>query len=226
MAETLTSSNGDHWITLEERRQLSGEVFELCCTRPAGFHFLAGQHVGLRIGQLERDYTIVSARQEPRLRFLVEQLEAGLLSSRLASLALGSSLEMGPPRGYLVERATARQRVLVATGSGIAPFVSMLSSGFQARYLLQGARRPDQLYYRRQVSPLVDNYVGCLTAPGCLAKGKGWVYPGQVTAYIDQLLPVEDYDFYLCGKWEMIRQATHIIDRRFPEAKVFSEGFY
>lgn len=49
-------------VQVLNRVWLDGENFELTCTRPENFSFLAGQHVSLGHGNLERDYTIVSVR--------------------------------------------------------------------------------------------------------------------------------------------------------------------
>ena len=38
-----------------DRDWLNGENFELTCTRPENFSFLAGHHVSLGHGDLERD---------------------------------------------------------------------------------------------------------------------------------------------------------------------------
>jgi ferredoxin-NADP reductase len=48
----------------------------------------------------------------------------------------------------------------------------------------------------------------------------------RVTDFLEQKLSPGSYDFYLCGRGEMVRDATHIIDRRFPGARVFSELFF
>jgi benzoate/toluate 1,2-dioxygenase reductase subunit len=34
------------------------------------------------------------------------------------------------------------------------------------------------------------------------------------------------YDFYLCGRREMIRDVTFLVDEKFPGALVFTETFY
>ena len=45
-------------VQVLNRVWLDGENFELTCTRPRNFSFLAGQHVSLGHGNLERDYNI------------------------------------------------------------------------------------------------------------------------------------------------------------------------
>ena len=49
---------------------------------------------------------------------------------------------------------------------------------------------------------------------------------GRVTEYLDQHLTPGTYDFYLCGRSEMIRDVTLLIDERFPGSLVYTELFY
>jgi len=39
-------------------------------------------------------------------------------------------------------------------------------------------------------------------------------------------LPTAVYDFYLCGRGEMIREVTWLVDEKFPGSLLYSELFY
>jgi len=210
---------------LEQRKWLSEDVYELCCTRPEGFHFRSGQHITLNIDGDERDYTIVSPESEDKLLLLVKALEDGKVSKKLARLPVGKELQMSGSGGYLVERPTDNKRVLVATGTGIAPFVSMLTNGMEASFLLHGVRTMEELYYRHILEETVPQYIPCLSGEPCRKQSR-FCYDGYVTGYIRDLLPVREYEFYLCGRWDMIKEVTHVIDTRFPDSSVYNEGFY
>jgi hypothetical protein len=47
-----------------------------------------------------------------------------------------------------------------------------------------------------------------------------------VTDYVKGHLPVMDYDFYLCGRREMVRDMTDLIDERYSSSRVYSEIFF
>jgi ferredoxin-NADP reductase len=47
-----------------------------------------------------------------------------------------------------------------------------------------------------------------------------------VTHYLQNKLPAGQYDFYLCGRGEMVRDAVAVIDRRFEAGRVFAETFF
>jgi benzoate/toluate 1,2-dioxygenase reductase subunit len=51
-------------------------------------------------------------------------------------------------------------------------------------------------------------------------------FGGNVVQYLQQHLEPKAYDFYLCGRREMIWDATLLIDARFPESLVYTELFY
>ena len=66
--------------------------------------------------------------------------------------------------------------------------------------------------------------------PACPARGRHLpvrdAFQGRVTEYLASLLAPGQYDFYLCGRREMIREATLLIDERFPGGRIYSEPFY
>jgi hypothetical protein len=51
-------------------------------------------------------------------------------------------------------------------------------------------------------------------------------YYGRVTDYLYNNLAPGRYDFYLCGRREMIRDVTICVDEIFPDSLVFTEIFY
>ena len=222
----MNNSQMRYPVSVTGRNWLTSEVYELNCTRPEGFKFRCGQHVSLGIDEEERYYTIVSPEHSNSLSFLIKKVPQGIVSIALATLPIGSTIEINSARGYLVPRVTERQRVFVATGTGIAPFVSMISSGKEVDYLLHGARDLENLYYQDSFADTVSFYIRCLSRQPRQVDTENGIYTGYVTTFIEHSLPRGIYDFYLCGKWDMIREVTHAIDKRFPDANIYSEGFY
>jgi len=51
-------------------------------------------------------------------------------------------------------------------------------------------------------------------------------FAGRVTDYLETELPPLPYDFYLCGRSDMIRDATLLVDERFSDSYVYTEIFY
>jgi ferredoxin-NADP reductase len=128
----------------------------------------AGQHVDVRLTapdgyQTERSYSIASAPEDAYLALTVERLDDGEVSPYLVDeLRPGDELELrGPVGGYFVWDGglSGDPLFLVAGGSGLAPFRSMLrhhrASGSQAPVrVLCSARSLELLIYREELSEL------------------------------------------------------------------------
>lgn len=211
-------------VTLLERRWFNEDVFELRCSRPAGFSFLPGQFVRVRHQDVEREYTLVSAPADPVLRLLIKRVPQGRFSPLLAQLPSGTELAISAAQGYFCFQPSARQACFIATGTGIAPFVAMCADGVRDFILLHGVRHPSALVYRQELSAAAASYVPCLSTP-VGADGIQPIFHGYVGAYVETMLPPGDYDFYLCGLRRMVHDLTHLLDTLHPRARVYSEAY-
>lgn len=205
------------------RRALSPKVFELSISKPAAFDFIAGQRICLKLGGAERDYSIVSAPDEPDIRLCIRNVSDGLLSPQLAQVPAGKALTFTGPHGYFTFKASSRPAVFVATGTGIAPFCSMARSGVRGFTLLHGVGAPEDLYYRALLLTHAASYRACLSESRPAAAEH---FAGRVTDYIATHLPRQACDFYLCGRQDMIRDVTLLVDEGFPGSLAYSEPFY
>jgi ferredoxin-NADP reductase len=205
------------------RRDLSANAFELTLVKPPAFTFYPGQRVRLRHGQNERDYSIASSPSEETIRLCIRKVARGLLSPQLAGAPAGTTMTFSGPHGYFTFKASPRPAVFVATGTGIAPFVAMAASGVYGFTLLHGVEQAEDLFYRDLVQSRAAAYVACLSgsSPASVAH-----HAGRVTGYIENHLPRRACDFYLCGRQDMIRDVTLLIDEGFRGSLVYAEAFY
>ncbi|MBM3391080.1 MAG: ferredoxin--NADP reductase [Betaproteobacteria bacterium] len=130
--------------------------------------FRAGQFtkLGLEInGEIVgRPYSIVSAPGEPVLEFYFSTVPEGPLSPRLSQLKAGDAVLVAPkPNGFLVldEVPPAIHLWLLATGTGIGPFLSILKTAepwqrFQRVVLVHAARTAAELSYRRAIARVLE----------------------------------------------------------------------
>ena len=209
-------------VKLLKRKWLSKNTFEIILSLPPAFTFKPGQRISLSLEDQERDYSIVSAPTESELSLCIRNVTGGKLSPLLSTIDIGTPLLMGGPYGYFTYKASRRPAVFVATGTGIAPFCSMARSGIRGFTILHGVRLPADLYYASQLRQGAQKYVPCLSD----AKMTGNAFQGTVTKYLQQHLTPGAYDFYLCGRREMIRDVTLLVDNRFPGSWVYTELFY
>jgi len=125
-------------------------VRSIVLDRPDWGGHLAGQHVDVRLTaedgyQAQRSYSIASAPEDEHLVLTVERLDDGEVSPYLVDeLRPGDELELrGPIGGYFVwESSTGGPLLLVAGGSGVVPFRSMLRHRAAA-----GSSAPTRLLY-------------------------------------------------------------------------------
>lgn len=207
------------------RRWLSSGVFELELSRPAFFEFTPGQFVRLGHGRVERVYTVISAPDDEALEFCIAKL-GGEMPSYLAEADVGAPVQLAGPGGHFVYRESDRLSVFVATGVGIAPFVSYARAGVSNYVLLHGVRCSEDLLYADVVRPPAARYVPCLSRPATGQGSSGEPYGGRVTDYLAEELEPGVYDFYLCGGSDMIVNALRIVDERYPDSLVFTEPFF
>jgi len=205
------------------RRRLSSKTVELALRKPPGFAFAPGQRVRLKLGPAARDYSIASAPAEEAIRLCIREVEGGFLSPQLAGAPESAALTFTGPHGYFTFKASPRPAVFVATGTGVAPFRSMAASGVSGFTLLHGVEQAEDLYYLDFLQSRAAAYVACLsgTSPAPVAH-----HAGRVTGYIENHLPRRACDFYLCGRQDMIRDVTLLIDEGFQGSLVYSEAFY
>ncbi len=219
----MKNQRSSYTVDLLKRQWLSDKSFEIVLSAPPAFHFDPGQRIQLRLGEYERDYSIVSAPRESGLALCIRMVAGGKLSVLLSVADIGTSLSIDGPHGYFTYKPSRRTAVFVATGTGIAPFCSMARSGVTGFTLLHGVGLPDDLYYASLFQQSARKYIPCLTGTKDLPP---FTFKGKVTEYLDRHLAPGAYDFYLCGRNEMIRDVTLLIDERFPESLVYTEQFY
>jgi ferredoxin-NADP reductase len=212
--------------TLINRRWLSEKAFEIELVRPLNFAFFPGQTIRFVHGDLERYYSIISAPQEQTIGLCIRFIKEGVFTPVLASAQPGYTFQFTGPHGYFTFRPSKRHPVFVATGTGIAPFVSMARSGITDFTLLHGVRREEDLYYESFFRKSSSRFVPCISDLTARESRLQDCFKGRVTDFIASRLPRAEYDFYLCGCGEMVRDVTLLADDIFPGSLVYYEVFY
>ncbi|MDT8310343.1 MAG: ferredoxin--NADP(+) reductase, partial [Methylophaga sp.] len=94
--------------------------------------FEAGQFTRLALDvngeEISRPFSLVNAPDEPILDFYFIEVPGGLLSTRLAAIQPGENILVAPKAAGLLtlkQLAPASKLFLIATGTGIGPFLSI-----------------------------------------------------------------------------------------------------
>lgn len=145
------------------------KLLSFAMTRPENYRFRAGQFARLGVQQGEgflwRAYSMLSAPHDTELSFYAVIVENGLFSQSLANLKAGSNLLLDKTaQGFLLpERFTSgRELVLISTGTGLAPFLSMLKepyiwTQFAKIVLLHSVSHIAELSYQIEITQLSNH---------------------------------------------------------------------
>jgi ferredoxin-NADP reductase len=202
-------------------KELAPEVHHFEFEVPEVDHlpFTPGQFVSVvenRGGkEITRAYSIASPRSDNRFALCLNRVQDGLISPWLFSLKPGDQIELKEPLGYFTLRHPGRKAVFVGTGTGVAPFRSMLLEHLPKLQphitLLFGVRYQHGLLYQDEFVKLAETYptfryLPTLTRPDANWDGR----TGRVQTHLDEAInlrtPEEmvNVDVYICGLKEMV----------------------
>lgn len=222
---------------ISDVRQLSASTIALSIKGEAlsRLAFLPGQYVNLKVpgSDQSRAYSFSSLQKDGEVSFLIRNVPGGLMSSFLTSLAkAGDSMSLAGPLGSFYLRPIQRPLLLLAGGTGLAPFTAMLE-----KIAEQGSEHPLHLIYGvtndfdlveldrlQDLAACIPNF----TFSACVANPDSQ-YPqkGYVTQHIaPQHLNDGDVDVYLCGPPPMVEAVSQYIrEQGITPANFYYEKF-
>lgn len=145
-------------------------LFSFTMTRPAHFKFTAGQfaRLGLKVGDdlVVRAYSVVSSPFDETLEFFSIVVPDGAFTSNLQHLQVGDALYLEKiPYGFLTlaryQLPLPKDLWLLATGTGLAPFISMLQdfetwSKYEKINLVYSVRTESELAYVDRIQEIAQ----------------------------------------------------------------------
>ncbi len=198
----------ESFYKVKEIRRLTDETFSL--RLPASrFRFRAGQHIslGIRGDYQSREYSIYSGENDECLEVLVKEVKEGYFTPKLSKLKAGDLVEVHGPFGKFridEKKMDSHKFVFIASGTGIAPFRSMVRTYPVLDYqLIHGVRYGHEAYDRHEYDP--GRYILCTTGD---MTGK---VHGRLTSYLATTDFDENTEFYLCGNSNMIFDALELL---------------
>ncbi|MBS7695919.1 MULTISPECIES: ferredoxin--NADP reductase [unclassified Chelatococcus] len=217
-------------------------LFSFTTTRDSGFRFLNGQFVmiGLPVNgkPLLRAYSIASANYEESLEFYSIKVPDGPLTSRLQHLKPGDRIIVGrKPTGTLVQDnlLPGRNLYLLATGTGLAPFLSVIKDPesyqrFERVVLVHGCRYVAELAFQDRILNELpgDEFLGEDVTAKLLyyptVTREPFRNQGRITALLEAgkleadlgLAPLDpEHDrVMICGSPEMLSDLKRFLDGR------------
>jgi len=198
--------------------------------------FVAGQFVKIALDvageRIARPFSMVNAPDDPTLEFYGVIVPDGPLSPRLAELLPGDVLYLSAnPSGFLVMAEVPDTETLwmIATGTGLAPFLSILRTEtpwrrFARVVLVHAVRRACELTYRDLLGALQQehgdrlrlvSFVSREWAPGALAgRIPAAIEDRRLEAAAGTAFAPESSHVMLCGNPDMVKDATAALGGR------------
>ena len=209
--------------TLTRHDEISPGVFVVGFIRK--HDFIPGQAIKLGVDteNAPRIYSICSGNQDDELCVLYNVKEDGFLTPRLSKLTVGDTVYASAPYGTFL--GTDEPAWWISTGTGIAPFRSMLASGMRkTKKLVHGVRHLNQFYFGEELAAgLGATYFQC-----CSAETADGIHPGRVTAFLEQRDDLsKDWKYYICGQATMaVETRDLLISKGIPFSNIITEIYF
>lgn len=200
--------------------------------------FLPGQYANLKVPGSEehqRAYSFSSmAAGSPSVSFLIRNVPGGLMSGFLSERAKpGTEITLTGPYGSFYLRAVQRPLLMLAGGTGLAPFLAMLDKVAAAGgnavpiHLIYGVNTDRDIVERDKLEAFVQqipnfSYAVCVVDANSEQPRKGYVTHHMEPAHLND----GNVDIYLCGPPPMVEAvARHLQDVNVKSASFHFEKF-
>lgn len=210
------------------------------------FGFVAGQFISVREPRGERfvtrAYSIASPpRGNNTFDLCLNRVDEGFMSNFLCDCEIGDIVYFHGPHGLFVLKPEVEDVVFVATGTGIAPFRSIVQhlfgkdgsgqhrhSGSQI-WLVYGTRYPEDVYYQAEFEQLAAehpnfHYIVTLSRPPENWSGER----GYVQEHVGRIVgDRKDMHVYICGLNEMVTSVRRLLieERGWDKKRVIFERY-
>jgi CDP-4-dehydro-6-deoxyglucose reductase, E3 len=201
---------------------------------PTGhFKFLEGQYIDIiGPGSIRRSYSIASTAEESEIVLYIKRFENGQMSDYWFNQAKENDLlRMEGPKGTFFLRDSKQDLVFLATGTGIAPIISILSCLDNDPDFVQsskislywGNRFPEDFFWTHSFKKLQVDVHYVLSR-----KHDNWHHK---TGYVQNVALASGHDMaqlavYACGSNIMIQSAhASFLAAGLAENKFYSDAF-
>jgi ferredoxin-NADP reductase len=194
------------------------------------FGFIPGQWLSVKAStpegeEITRAYSIASPPSgNGPVAFCLNRVQEGFMSNYLCSLDEGAQIAFQGPFGNFTLHPPLCDTVFIATGTGIAPIRSMLhwlledAERHQGRqfWLLFGARREPDIYYREEFERLAEEHANFHFLPTLSRPDENWKgLRGYVQEHLPEIVGTRtDMHAYICGLARMVKANRDLLKNR------------
>lgn len=252
----MALSSDKHYEAKILTRQDLAEDLWLVRVDPGGpFKYASGQYATLGVEvdgkRIERAYSIVSSPYEDTLEFFIELVPQGALTPHLYKLQVGDTMscrKVAKGRFTLDQKSGRKNHFLLATVTGIAPFVSYVRTlycdwksggnalpGDHRLYCVEGGSRSWEFGYREELEKVAAEvpwfkFVATVSRPWLENDWKGET--GRVDDLVRKYVEIwglqpDTTTAYLCGHPNMIENGKGILQRAgWQKGSMFEEVYF
>ncbi|MFZ3232196.1 MAG: FAD-binding oxidoreductase [Patescibacteria group bacterium] len=191
-----------------------------------GFSFKPGQYASIFFndadGEFSRAYSIVSG-DSSGFTLTIKLLPNGRGAKAIRAFKGGETLKYSGGIGHFVLRDTPAHKVLVATGTGLAPMIAMLEAApaETKKTVVFGVRNEEDLFYAEKLRMFENTEVVItVSRPSDSWTGKS----GRVTDHLSCVTP--ESEVYICGNPDMVESVVKAMESAgHPASLVSHESF-
>ncbi|WP_324733855.1 benzoate 1,2-dioxygenase electron transfer component BenC [Pseudomonas paeninsulae] len=236
-SEVCKTQQASYKAAISAVRQLSDSTIALSIKGEAlsKLAFLPGQYVNLQVpgSEQSRAYSFSTLQKDGEVSFLIRNVPGGLMSSFLTGLAkAGDSMTLAGPLGSFYLREIKRPLLLLAGGTGLAPFTAMLEKvaeqgSAHPLHLIYGVTNDFDLVEMDKLEALAARianftYSACVASPDSSYPLKGYVTQHIAPKHLND----GDVDVYLCGPPPMVEAvSSYIREQGVQPANFYYEKF-
>jgi len=212
-------------VSVIDNERLSTSTFMLTVERPTAM-IKAGQcfNVGTGVSGVNREYSMYSDANADFVQFLIREVDGGIVSTKLAEMKKGDTVELAGPYGeFCIENTIARgdeHYTFICTGTGIAPFRSFVQTYGSLNFeLIHGIRHEEEQYHAKEYGR--GRYTPCISRPANGANTQ------RVTDYIQRNTLNPNTTVYICGNRKMIAEVFELCRQQgISGSNIFTEVFF
>jgi len=235
-------------VTIVSKEQVGEHIYFVRFSLPEDkeIHFEAGQTVMFKVPSgvnpdsigVNRSMSIASSPSKTQELLMCHDTKPmGPFSKWTIQSKIGDTIDIIGPLGiFTLDKESPRNKILIATGTGIAPFRSMLLDVFSnyalstihyELFLYWGLRHETDIYWNDEFTDLAKrfpnfHYYLTLSQPQPSWSG----LKGRVTAHLDTIIDT-NAEYYLCGSNDMIREVKEkLLDAHVPKEQIKHEAFF
>ncbi len=198
--------------------------------------FKAGQFVKMALeinGEVvERPYSLVNPPDHRPLEIYYIEVPNGPLTSRLVKLDSGDEILVAQrAHGFMIldEVPQAKHLWLMATGTGVGPFLSILATEkpwqrFARVVLVYAVRTLSDLSYQERISQILVKHPGQFTFIPFISREPSdfalsgripqAIIDGRLEAHVGIKISTENSQIMLCGNPQMVKETTNVLIER------------